>query len=83
MGKNFLDPQTTNNNEPYGPWKYKQTIKELYIISKNTNTSYTDLLGITPTEKNELLTLIIEDNEKSEEALQKLKAQTKNRRKSR
>lgn len=73
MGPSFLDPQTMSNGNPYGPVRFRQIIKECYLIAKNCNTSYTDLLNITPMEKNELINLIIEENKKSEEAMQKIK----------
>lgn len=77
MGPSFLDPQTTNNDKPYGPVRFKQIIKECYIISKNTNTPYTEILDITPTERNELLNLIIEENQKNEEAFARARNETK------
>ena len=40
---------------------YRELIKECYIITKNTNTSYTDLMKITPTEKHYLLEFIKEE----------------------
>ena len=83
MGPSFLDPQTMSNGQPYGPYRFKQIIKELYIISKNTYTPYTDLLDVSPTERTELLNLIIEDTKRSEEAMQKIKAETKKKRESR
>lgn len=80
MGPSFLDPQTTSNGKPYGPYRYKQLIKECYIIAKNCNTPYTSLMDITPTEKNELLNLIIEENEKSQEAMARIKAENRRKR---
>ena len=71
LGPNFLDPQTTTNGENYGTYRYKQIIKECYIIAKNCNTPYTDLLDITPSEKVELLNLIIEENKKMQMELEK------------
>ena len=62
-----------SSGEPYGPVRFRQIIKECYLIAKNCNTSYTDLLNITPMEKNELINLIIDENKKSEEAMQKIK----------
>ena len=83
MGPSFLDPQTTSNGKPYGPYRYKQIIKECYIIAKNCNTPYTSLMDITPTEKNELLNLIIEENEKSQEAMARIKAENRKKREGR
>ena len=64
-----------NNGQPYGPIRYKQIIKECYLIAKNCNTPYTALLDITPSEKTELLHLIIEENKKMQEEMDKLQAQ--------
>ncbi len=80
MGPSFLDPQTTSNGKPYGPIRFKQLVKECYVIAKNTNTPYTSLLDITPTEKNELLNLIIEENKRNEEAIQKAREQNRKKR---
>lgn len=68
MGPNFLDPQKTSDGKPYGPVKFKLLVKELYLIAKNCYTSYTDLLNITPAERDELINLIIEEGKKTEEA---------------
>ena len=61
--KSFLDPTLTSDGKPYGPWKYKEIVKELFIISKNTGTSYNELLLITPREKEYLQECIIEFSE--------------------
>lgn len=70
-----------SNGQPYGPYRYKQIIKECYLIAKNCNTPYTALMDITPTEKNELINLIIEENKKSQEAMEKIKAENRKKRK--
>ena len=80
MGPSFLDLQTTKDGKPYGPIRYKQLVKECYVIAKNTNTPYTALMDITPTEKNALIDLILEENRRSEEALQKARAAAKSKR---
>lgn len=77
MGPSFLDPQTMNDGQPYGPRRFKQIVKECYVIAKNTNTPYTSILDITPAEKYELLNLIIEENKQSQEALERAKAEGK------
>ena len=41
------------------------------MIAKKCNTSYTDLLTITPTEKNYLLEFIIEDAKEAQEMVNK------------
>lgn len=64
-----------SNGKPYGPYRFRQIIKECYLIAKNSNSSYTDILDITPLEKNELINLILEENRQSEEAMKKIKAE--------
>lgn len=68
---NFLDPKLTSDGKPYGPFRYKEIVKECYLISKNCNTSYTDLMNITPIEKNYLLEFIAEEFQKTEELMKK------------
>ena len=51
------------DGKPYGPELYKELVRESYIITKNTNTSYTDLMNITPTERKYLLEFIKEEFE--------------------
>lgn len=66
---NFLDPKLTSDGKPYGPYRYKEIVKECYLISKNCNTSYTDLMKITPIEKNYLLEFITEEFQRTEEMI--------------
>ena len=77
---NFLDPQKTSDGKPYGPTRYKELVKERYIISKNTYTSYLDTGKITPTEKEILISLIAEDRKKAHDDLEKSKANRHGRR---
>ena len=66
---NFLDPKLTNDGKPYGPIRFKEIVKECFIISKNCATSYTDLMNITPIEKNYILEFITEEMQNAEKAL--------------
>lgn len=50
------------------PEIYKELVRECYIISKNMNTSYTDLMNITPTERHYLLEFIKEEFEQVKKA---------------
>lgn len=68
---NFLDPLLTSDGKPYGPTRFKELVKECYIIAKKCNTSYTDLLTITPTEKNYLLEFIIDDAKDAQKMVEK------------
>lgn len=62
--RSFFDPKFNENGEPYGPERFKQIVKEQYLISKTINTSYLDLEKVTPQERTLLLRYIVEDNEK-------------------
>lgn len=48
---------------------YDNLIKERYIISKHTNTSYADTGDITPKERNMLINLIIKDLQTQKELI--------------
>ena len=78
---NFLDPQTTSDGQPYGPIRYRELVKECYLLSKNLHTSYTDILQISPIERNYLFKFLIEDAEREKEAIEKKKAEIEANRK--
>ena len=70
-----MDPQTTKDGEPFAPVRYKEIVKECYLISKNINTSYNDLMDITPTERNYMLEFLLDEAKQREQMLQKKKAE--------
>lgn len=69
-----MDPQSIRdkygNEVPYGPERFKQIVEERYEISKNINTSYTDLGKITPLERKYILGFIIEEKKKEKQYIQ-------------
>ena len=66
----------TKDGKPYGPYKYKELVKSLFILSKNLNTSYIDLRdNLTPSEMTNLLVLLKEEDDKNKEYLDKMKAE--------
>lgn len=71
----------TDDGLPYGPTRYKEIVKERYIISKHTNTSYKDTDTITPTERSYLLEFIAEELQKQQEMYEKAKAKYENKNK--
>lgn len=75
LTKNFFDPELASDGGPYGPWKFKEIVRECYLISKNTNTSYTDVLNMTPLERKFVIDLLIEETNKTREALEKARAE--------
>lgn len=70
--QNFLDPQLTDDGQPYGPTRYKEIVKERYLISKNINTSYNDSGELTPLERTYILQFIMDDMEKQKAAISAL-----------
>lgn len=72
---NFLDQQFTKDGKPYGPIRYKEIVKECYLISKNINTSYNDVLQMTPTERNYILEFLVEEAKHNQELIEKRKAE--------
>ena len=76
-----MDPQLTKDGKPYGPHRYKQLVKERYLISKNMNTSYNELGQITPVEREYLLEFIVDEINKSKEYAEEQKLSMKNKRK--
>ena len=64
----------TKDGKPYGPWRYKQIVKECYLISKNCNTSYTDIMNITPLERDYLLNFVADEFKRSQEIINKNKS---------
>lgn len=68
-----MDPQLTSDKKPYGPFRYKQIVKECYIITKNTNTPYSDVLEMTPAEREYFIEFLSEDFKKQQEQIDKAK----------
>ncbi len=67
---NFLDPLTTSDGKPYGPIRYEQIIRECYIISKNSNTSYNEVLQITPRERESIIKYISDEFKRTQEMIE-------------
>ena len=78
MHQPYLKIKDSNGNEkeiPYGPWKYKRIVEQCYLISHQINTSYTDILKISPREREYMLEFINEEIRKQKESLEKIKQQ--------
>ena len=67
-----LDPQTTNNGQPYGPIRYKEIVKECWYISDNLNTSYTDVLNLSFQERVYLIECINEKKDGTQKAFEEM-----------
>lgn len=78
----FSDPHQlvkdkNNNPIPYGLLRYNQIVEQCYAISKNINTSYLDLMEITPKEVDMMLNLLEEEAKRNDEIMKKAKAKSK------
>ena len=72
--QNFMDPQLTDDGRPYAPIRYSQLIQECYVISKQTNTPYTDVRdNMTPRERREILKLIYDEFKQSQERMKEIR----------
>lgn len=68
-----MDPQLTNDGKPYGPVRFKEIVKERYLISKNINTSYNDTGQITPLERRYIIEFMYEEVKKQKELIEEQK----------
>lgn len=70
-----MDPQLTNDGKPYGPWRYKELVRERYYISKTINTSYSDTGQLTPIEREYILEFITDEIKMAQKKAEELKVQ--------
>lgn len=79
---NFLDPKWTRDDDgnkiPYSHTRLKELIKQSYLISKNCNTSYNEVLSITPLERDYLIGFIVEEAEDAKKMIQESKRRREN-----
>lgn len=57
---NFLYQRYDEKGNPTGPRRFKEIVEECWFITKNVNTSYTDILKISPLERKYLIDVIKE-----------------------
>lgn len=75
---NSLDPQLSDEDKAK---KFKNLIKERYIITKNTNTSYMDAGEMIPIERKYIIEFLEAESKQMQEELNKKKQQLENKRK--
>lgn len=68
----FLDAYIPDEDKPV---LYDRFIDECYIICKNMNMSYNDILQISPTERQKLKKCLIDEAKRQKELLDKKKAE--------
>jgi len=83
LDQNFLDPlRSKKQGVPYSEFRFKELVKECWYISSRLNTSYSDVLDLSYTER-VLLIGFINDQDKATKKLideknQELQNLTKN-----
>lgn len=65
----------TEDGKPYGPIRFKDIVKERYIITKHTNTSYGDTSNMTPLERGYIIEFIKDDLQRQKDLYDKAKAE--------
>lgn len=78
LHQSFSDPRQIVSVEgkgkmPFGVFRYEQIIDECYMISKVIHTSYNDILNISIRERDRMIELINEENERNKKDLEKMK----------
>ena len=76
---NSLDPQLIDHPEKASK-QYKELVRERYLITKNTNTSYIETGDITPLERRYIFEFIMDELQKQKEAYDKIKQENSGRR---
>lgn len=67
---NFSDPQLTKDGKPYGPTKFKELVRECYLVAKNCSIPYSDALRMSFTERRYMLEFLREEYNSIEQARQ-------------
>ena len=72
-----MDPSSTEDGKPYGPWRFKEIAKMAYAISHQIHTSYHDVLQMTPRERDCLCELISGEMDRLRKSIDDLKSKSK------
>jgi len=67
----------TKDGKPYGPYRFKEIVRERYLISKNINTSYNDVGQITPRERGYIIEFIADEIKRSKDLIEQQKLKQK------
>ena len=51
----------TEDGRPYSPIRFKELVKECYLLTRNLNSSYNNILSITPTERKYLISFLVDE----------------------
>ncbi len=67
---NFLDPRLTSDGKLYAPARFEEITQEIYLITKHTHNTYSDVIKMTPTERNYIMKFIFADFQKQKEIIE-------------
>ena len=82
--RSFLDPQLTSDGRLYAPLRYKRILQDCYAITRNTNIDYQSVMNMSITEREYIMSFIIEEAQvikKNNEELQRQLEQQRNSKK--
>ena len=74
---NSLDRLSTDSTPQQ---RFKDIVRERYLISKHTNTSYVDTAKMVPVEREYMLEFIMEELQRQKELIDEAKAKADNKR---
>lgn len=69
----FFDPRWTSEKKPYAPERFRDIVKERYLITTHLNTGYEETASITPTERTLLLQFIKDDLQRKQEQYDRIR----------
>ena len=68
-----MDPPKTKDGQPYGPYRYKEIVRECYFITKNSGVIREDIMKMTPIEREYFIEFIQDEAQRTKEYMDKLK----------
>lgn len=73
-----MDPQFDRDGKPYGPTRYKEIMRECWYISKHTHNSYQDVLLMSPTDRDMMISFISDDIKRHNQEMERILNKDKN-----
>jgi len=67
----------TSDGKPYGPIRYKQIVNECYTLTKNAGVTYSDVMGMTPVEREYYLDFLQAEYQRQQEQIERARASAK------
>ena len=77
----FLDPPLTSDGKVYAHERVNEIIRQCYLITRFCHTPYSDVMDMSPMERETILNIIREDKEKELKANQEIAKKIKGKKK--